>query len=246
MKMKLMTAVGGVLLLLYGAAAHASVLWTVTTTGKIGYGEDHDGVFGLPGQRLDGLEFTESITTDVDPAAWSNSVSSIENDYRSDQGPNFKVSVSVNGVSHEWTSVTGSNGVVLVQNSGSLRGGNYFDAVASNQFGYTANGDVLQAVNRVFGGQHMFVPSPRYDQSFGQTIDGTYDSSVYFLLAVPTSADTVTRRVMFNSENVSALTVTVSEVPEPGVFSLVGLGLAGMVATGRVRQKQLLKSVTKS
>lgn len=117
MKNSLFAQIAFLALSVFATASEASILWTVTTTGEIGYGVDSAGVFGAANRNLSGLTFTQAITVNVDSPDWTVNTNYFEQRYRSGKGANFAVRTTVDGVTITAASTSSLGGVLLIQNS---------------------------------------------------------------------------------------------------------------------------------
>jgi len=223
--------------------AHAGQTWTVTTTGIIGSGTDTTGVFGLAGQNLSGLSFTQSVTASVDPAQWSGYTVDNFDPARNKAvlldgtGPAFTDTVTVNGKSVTFSMVSPStNGMQTLFDRISHGSGMYpGDTIASYQTGTTAGGDT------VFSGQNIqgsvaFVPSVDFGQKLSQHLSA---QDFFVTSSFNISGHQVANFVAGNYDggSVDYVYLNAAPVPEPETYAmlLAGLGMLGYMAR---RKKQ--------
>ena len=114
----LLLPTGVILIVAIGVALAASPAqaWVITTTGTVysdGHGTpDQTGLFGTPGQSMEGLAYTQTITTDPLLSAFSTDPNPIYQEYNGGPGlpsPNgccgapYTIATTVNGVTYTQT-----------------------------------------------------------------------------------------------------------------------------------------------
>lgn len=226
MRIKLVAATAIILLSMAATQARAAAAtWTLTATGHIMEGRDETGVFGMAGQNLAGLSFTQSITASIDPALWS------EHDYTPSMrtlqgsGPTFMTSATVGNTRVSYSPVTTISGMQSVQNGISLAQG--YEAVDSIQYGLTAESALVFAFIEVASDTQPVINTLSFSQNFSLDLsDGDFRGYAEFSVDGANFA-IFTGRIEH---------LTVASVPEPENYAmlLAGLGILGF-ATRRKR-----------
>ena len=240
--MKSFTSLAAALVLTgFAMTAQTAQTWTVSTTGRIGSGTDTTGVFGLAGQDLSGLSFTQSVTASVDPAQWSGYISDSSDPaintaiLLEGTGPAFTNTVTVNGKSVTFNITSPStNGMQALfdrvsHGNGMVPG----DAIGSIQTGTTANGDTVYTQQSVSGS--AFVPSLNFGQALAHNVSGPS----FFAISAFSISGSQTASFLaasFNGGSVDNIYLNTAPVPEPETYAmlLAGLGMLGYLA----RRKQ--------
>lgn len=211
--------------LLFSETAAAMPTWTVTATGTIVVGRDTVGTFGIAGQDLAGLQYTQSITTSIDPADYVNDFrdDSIAYHYIQSRGIAFTTTVTVNGASITFD--------VPLNTAGGQYLGNFMpaagepDAVRSFQYGQTRDGNYLESNISVDAFGQDILDSIEFGQPIAAVLVPSGSSYSEFHLGMPNITNFTGR--------VETIAVVGNDVPEPASASLIGLGLFGIAARRR-------------
>ena len=192
--------------------------WTVTFNGTIEQGFDNSGVFGVAGTNLRGLSFSQTVSIDTAPPAWTVQNGSPIHQDISGYGPRFTDTVTVNGHSVTFQVAATSYGRQFLFDEFSTRhtGADY---LYSDQRGMTGpgNGDTLRAFQYANSYNTGFVPGLDFNQSISHAGSGLTTWSE-FVITGQNHAN------FFGNAN----SVAVNAVPEPETYAMMVVGLLGL------------------
>lgn len=212
--------------------ANASPLWTLTGRGIITEGFDTTGLFGVNQRSLVGCAFTQKITADTDPGKWEHY--STDGETRSQLvgvGPGFTTVVTVAGVTVKYkVRLTEEGQQLVISHAGQAT--HVGEHVASSQIGLTDSDEYVEAYLGAWNYKIDLVQTHTFDQS----VNVKFDPLLYF----GSKFETFGGHEAFFQGDLSSLHVRSNrqhEVPEPGSFALLGLGIAAFALTCRKKAK---------
>jgi hypothetical protein len=198
--------------------------WTVTAKGIIDEGRDKSGVFGILGQDLAGLSFTQSITISVSPSDWSGWSKGTGWQYVAGYGPALIDTVTVNGKSVTFTTPSASGQESI--SGGSFQG---TDGIYSYLTGSPGKGGGLRSIISVSATSYdtRFIPNSSFSQSFTQNLtinDPAYTTlSSFYVVADPTG--NFNGDATFTSRRLTSISMNVLAVPEPETYAMLFVGI---------------------
>lgn len=229
MNMKSILAVAVMATGAFCASAQASPVWTVSAQGTIAFGSDFAGIFGTAGQSLAGLQYTQTITSSVDPAQYGYASAGPNSVVMYGSAPGFTQTFTVNGKTVSYTVAQSTRGEQVLSNEATQGG---LDMVRSHQYGNDADGNRIDAqINaETTNPADAFVPGIDFSQK--AVVDVTKASTFgWFSVGNQWGGFDV-----FAGTSIDTLSINVSDVPEPASLGLVGLGFAGIAALRRRRK----------
>lgn len=235
---------------LAGAAPASALITTATYTGKVGFGFDTTGMFGVAGASLDGADYVMVYTVD-DAAPGAMQTSSATSSSITGSGANSPVhmAITVNGITH---TINGN-----AQGTAQRR-----DEVHASGLGYVGLWDQVRHVSN----EYSFVPgvsyhaydSETYILSYAQDFATSPDFRAALSYGGTTGSDSLYNLVQFNdfdyltgtqinyaylNLNIGTLRIasvpTGGAVPEPEGWAMMVLGLAGIGAAQRIRARRV-------
>lgn len=209
--------------------SQASPTWTLKSRGMIAAGFDFYGIFGNAGKSLEGLEFTQAITSSVDVSLWSGSSSTSFSNEIYGSGPGFIDLVTINGVTVVFEAVATNRGYQAIWNaltSPGLYWAPPFDQAISLQHGITALGERLDVVISATSYKEPFVQSLDFNQVLAAPFDfsssmsySTFESKFAYFSGYNVS-------VSVNNDFIAPQT---EEIPEPATLHLILVGIFGLM-----------------
>lgn len=213
-------------------SAHAQ-LWTMTTSGTISEGLDYTGVFGIKGQDLSGLHYTNTFTIGVNPDKWST------NSYVSglSYGGKPQLTHELKGVGPwlmETITISDNSYAFYVPTSGGVM---TLRRTASDEGDLGGQDNIVQTMmqGNFSNDSSILVNLERFDgRAFLQSVEFT---DGFFVSAGLTNIEiTGAQRVSIAGVN-DWMQASANPVPEPetGAMLLAGLALIGVISRRRQR-----------
>lgn len=203
----------------FGAVAQAETV-TFVLSGKILGGTDDVGIFGAPGGDLTGLNFTQTISTDLSNGF--GNVFSTPTDYArwGFGSTSFTGTTTVNGHTFNWQ-FSGADGTYSLNHNG-LFSGDQISLGGSNGFN-ESTGALISVTNHVISLTTPLLSNVDPHQtvvSNGPNLEGLSNFSVNY-----GASGGVT---YFSSQITNSIALNTPAVPEPESYALMLAGLAGV------------------
>lgn len=212
--------------------AQAEVV-TFTLSGTIDVGFDMLGVFGARNGDLAGLQFTQTISTNLSGYSLNSTYHSLA--YQNNNATFWGSTRVGNGPAYNW-SVSGVVGQYTLNDYLSANVYAYRDlltlsAGGGGLQGHTPDGKLLNAQNVLYSTSSPFLPSIDPHQTLSFTTNAAQFSEGYFHLSTGPGYYQTT---FFDSGN-GVATVSLNPVPEPETWAMMvaGLGMLGFLAKRR-------------
>ncbi|MCU6498600.1 PEP-CTERM sorting domain-containing protein [Rugamonas sp. A1-17] len=216
--------------------ASGAQAWTLVATGHITSGTDTTGVFGVAGEDLTGLSYTQSMTISTAVHEWTGSMVDEGRFWLLGAGPSVTDTIVLKGKTFTFTAPSVPWGTQQLELSSGPYGSNN---VWSQTKGLMADGSTLFMGYSVFSNTAQFLKG----LTFQQTISVDTTGPLF-------PADSNRSYVHFNSEYVPGLPTAYFDgsldhfsiyptpdapIPEPATYGmlLAGLGLIGAFARRR-------------
>jgi hypothetical protein len=203
--------------------------FTLTTTGIIDEGKDNSGVFGVVGQDLKGLTFTQSITISVAWSDWSGYGRYNGYDSVLGYGPALSDTVTVNGKSVTFNAKSASG-----QMSVSADSYQNADKIYSYLNGPMPKGGSIYSLMAVYA-SYDFIPIASLNQSIAQNMtlnDPGFDTLSEFRITADTN------NAYFSSHHLTSIFMNVPAVPEPETYAMLVVGICLVGARARRRNSR--------
>ncbi|MBA5603998.1 hypothetical protein H3H36_01295 [Duganella sp. FT3S] len=176
--------------------------WTVTTSGIVDYGFDTTGVFGMAGQNLEGMSFSQAITVSTDTDYYQGERQFGGEHYTYGWGPDFKDVVTVSGHSVTFYASRPAEGMLMVTTDDALSPAGLLTQ-HSNDYINVEN----QISKNIKDPNRSFLTTNGFDQNFALALDSSFSGNARFSIYDERVAN-------FSSQHIDTFTVT-SSVPEP-------------------------------
>jgi len=187
--------------------------WIVTTTGTVDNGFDTTGVFGMAGQNLAGMSFSQAITVSTNVAYYQGERQQDGMHYTYGWGPYFTDVVTVNHHSVTFYVSRPAQGMLWVSTDDALG-----PASLLTQNGADYIGVENKISKNIKDANHPFLTTSDFDQNFSLTLDPSFSGYASFSIYDG-------RLAVFTSQHIDTFTV-MTTVPEPQGSCMLVTGLA--------------------